>query len=147
MPDDDDKDRAGAVRTMARLARLLECGCQDLSLAQYRLLAMVDSGDERASRLAEHLAVAKPTVTAAVDGLVERGYLRRSPVPGDRRATRIVTTAAGRRALRAAEEGMSERLGVVLDRVHHPHAVVSALCELGEALDQLRGERLEGGRR
>ncbi len=136
-----------AVRSVARLSRLLECGCKNLSLAQYRLLAMVDGGDERASRLAERLAVAKPTVTAVVDGLVERGYLRRAPVPGDRRATQIVTTPAGRRALRAAEADMVERLQPVLDRVDRPERVLSALCQLDEALDELRGERLGTGRR
>ena len=139
-------DQVSAVRTVARLARLLECGCQDLSLAQYRLLAMVDGGDERASQLADRLAVAKPTVTAVVDALVERGYLRRSPVPGDRRAMQIVTTPAGRRALRSAEADMLERLQPVLDRMDRPERVLSALCELGDALDELRGERLRARR-
>lgn len=139
-------DQVSAVRTVARLARLLECGCQDLSLAQYRLLAMVDGGDERASQLADRLAVAKPTVTAVVDALVERGYLRRSPVPGDRRAMQIVTTPAGRRALRSAEADMLERLQPVLDRVDRPERALSALCELGDALDELRGERLRARR-
>ena len=136
------RDSIGAVRTLARLARLIECGCTDLTLPQYRVLAMVDGGDERATLLAEHLAVAKPTVTAVVDGLVERGHLKRSPVPGDRRAARIAITPAGRRALRQAEAAMAERLEEVLSRAGNPAPVVSALCGLQTALDELAAERL-----
>src|SRR5205823_8955079 len=112
------------VRTLARLARLLERGAGDLSLSQYRVLAMVDDGGERASWLAERLAVAKPTITAVVDGLVERGYLARSADNVDRRATRITLTAAGRRALLAAEAAMSERVNEVLDKTDEPANVI-----------------------
>lgn len=131
-----------AVRTMARLSRLLERGCQDLSLAQYRVLAMVEDGGERATLLADCLALAKPTVTTAVDALVDRGYLSRSPVPGDRRATHLAVTPAGRRALRAAEVSMVERLERVLERGGRRHQVLAALAVLGEALDDLMAERL-----
>lgn len=126
-----------AVRAVARLARLLERCSEDLSLSQYRVLRMVADGGERASLLADRLAVAKPTVTAAVDALVERGYLRRGPVPDDRRAARITMTAAGGRALRGAEAGMVERLERVLARVDDRGAVVDALVSLERALDEL----------
>src|SRR3954466_2228626 len=83
-----------ASRAMALLGRTLERACADLTLAQYRVLAMVASGDARASKIAERLAVAKPTVTAVVDGLVDRGYLLREAVPGDRRAVSTIVTYA-----------------------------------------------------
>ena len=38
-----------AVRTLARLSRLLERGAGELSLPQFRVLAMVDDGGDRAS--------------------------------------------------------------------------------------------------
>lgn len=128
-------DETAAVRTLTRLARLLERGCDELSLAQYRVLAVVAAGDERASRLAERLAVAKPTVTAAVDGLVERGFLCRSAVPGDRRAARIAITAAGRRALASADAAMVGRLETVLARVPDRAGVLAALATLRAALE------------
>jgi DNA-binding MarR family transcriptional regulator len=136
MPTDDPHDLAPAVRTVARLARALECGLTDLSMAQYRVLAAVADGGERATHLAHGLAVAKPTVTAAVDGLVERGLLVRQPVPGDRRAVRISLTAAGRAALAQAEAGMAERLAGVLERTAARTAVLRALDALGPALDR-----------
>src|SRR6478609_957261 len=80
--------------TLARLARLLERACGELqpplTLAQYRLLAMIGSGADRASRLAGQLALAKPTVSATVDTLVERGLVKR----GSSRHDRAVTTSS-----------------------------------------------------
>lgn len=137
-------DPVPAVRVVARLVRLLERGCEELSLPQYRVLCMVEGGGERASLLADRLAVAKPTVTAAVDALVERSYLRRGPVPDDRRAARITITPSGRRALRAAEADMVSRLEEVLEWVDDRDAVLSALASLGPALDRLLAERAAG---
>ncbi len=130
-------DTVDAVRALARMARLLERGCDELSLAQYRVLCMVEAGGERASFLADRLAVAKPTVTAAVDALVERDYLHRTPVPGDRRAALITITAKGRRALHRAEADMVAGLERVLEHVEDRDAVVAALASVGHALDEL----------
>jgi long-chain acyl-CoA synthetase len=121
---------------------MLERGAGDLSLPQFRVLALVDEGGERASHLAERLAVAKPTVTAVVDGLVERGYLSRSADADDRRATRITLTAAGRRALWDAEAAMDDRLADVVAHADDPGAVGEALADLEQALDRMRAERL-----
>src|SRR3954466_13454081 len=98
-----------SVRTLARLSRMLENACSDLTLPQYRLLAMVAEGDERASALAGRLALAKPTITGVVAGVVERGRVRRDVVRSDRRAAKISITAAGKRALAATEHDMNDR--------------------------------------
>src|SRR3954467_3348089 len=135
------------VRTLARLARMLERGAGDLSLPQFRVLALVDEGGERASQLADRLAVAKPTVTAVVDGLVDRRYLKRTADCDDRRATKITLTAAGRRALYDAEAAMGERLQDVLAHADDPADIAAALSQLAVALERTRAERLAGGRR
>ena len=124
-----------AVRSVVRLARVLECSLGVLSAAQYRVLAAVDAGGERATHLAQGLALAKPTVTAAVDGLAERGLLAREPVAGDRRAVRIAHTAAGREALAEADAATAARLAAVLGGVDDPAAVLAALASLAPALD------------
>jgi len=134
------------VRTLTRLARMLERRAGDLSLPQFRVLALVDEGGERASQLAERLAVAKPTITAVVDGLVERGYVKRSADCDDRRATKITLTAAGRRALYGAEHAMHARLHDVLAHADDPAAIERALEDLGRAVDRARTERLAGRR-
>ena len=91
-----DPELAPAVRGLALAARSLEQAAGDLTLAQYRVLAFVAAGNERSSLVAEGLALAKPTVTAAVDGLVERELLTREAVEGDRRSLRLAVTARGR---------------------------------------------------
>jgi DNA-binding MarR family transcriptional regulator len=135
-------DSRAAVRILARLARLLEHACRDLTLPQYRLLAMVSSGDERASHLAGRLALAKPTVTAAVDGLVERGLLARSEVAADRRVVRLTLTAAGHEALAGTEAAMAEQLARLLPRCEDPGLVIVALGQLGQALEAAFAERV-----
>src|SRR3954468_17137616 len=97
-------DRARAVRGLALAARSLERAAGDLTLAQYRVLAFVAAGHERSSIVAEGLALAKPTGTATVDWLVERGMLTRDAVAGDRRSVRLAVTRRGAAALRAAEK-------------------------------------------
>jgi len=134
------------VRTLTRLARMLERGAGDLSLPQFRVLAVVEEGGGRASQLADRLAVAKPTITAAVDGLVERGYLKRSADSDDGRATKITLTAAGRKALYGAEHAMHARLHDVMAHADDPAAIERALEDLAAAVDRARAERLAGQR-
>jgi len=129
------------IRTLARLARALERACVDLTLPQYRVLALVATGSERATHLAGELALTKPTVSAMVESLAERGLVERAPVSGDRRAVRLTVTPAGRRALRAAEDAMRARLETVITHVPDRALVETALAQLADALDDARAER------
>ena len=130
-----------AVLTLARLARLLERACIELTLSQYRLLAMIADGAERASQIAGRLALTKPTVSATIDTLAERGLVTRAVADDDRRALRLQITAEGRAVIGAAERGMRERLDDLLIHVADPEAVQLALGQLGDALDERREQR------
>ena len=130
-----------AVLTLARMARLLERACAELTLAQYRLLAMIADGAERASQIAGRLALTKPTVSATIDTLVERGLVSRAVADDDRRALRLQITAEGRAGLGAAERGMRRALADLLLHVDDPEAVRLALGRLGDALDERREQR------
>jgi DNA-binding MarR family transcriptional regulator len=125
-----------------RIARALEHACTELTLAQYRLLAMVAKGDRQATQLAGRLALSKPTITAVVDGLVERGLLSRSVVAGDRRAVELTLTDAGREALEATESAMAERLWRLVDRCDDPELALAGIAQLSQALDAVVAERL-----
>jgi DNA-binding MarR family transcriptional regulator len=128
--------------TVARLARLLENNATaDLSLPQFRVLGLLSAGDERASQLATRLAVAKPTLTALIDSLVDRAYVTREAAPTDRRVVRLSITAAGRVALTSAEAQLRSVLDEVLGRCRHPDRVLAALDEIRVALDQRSAER------
>src|SRR5262245_2643487 len=133
-----------AARALALTARSLERAAaeSDLTLAQYRVLALVAAGDERSSLLADRLAVAKPTITAVVDGLVERGLVTRSAVAGDRRSLRLTLTSAGTSALRKADRAMAEALNRLLGHARDADALLAALGDLDDALTARSQERL-----
>jgi DNA-binding MarR family transcriptional regulator len=139
---DNNTNRVQAIRALARMARQLERSSGDLNLAHYRVLAAVADGDERASRVADRLALGKPTVSAAVESLTKRGLLSREDAAEDRRAATLTLTAAGKAALAEVEGGMLERLDDLCARTPDPNAVLEALARLGEALDEVADERL-----
>lgn len=141
-------DLPRAARALTLAARALEraAAARDLTLAQFRVLALVDAGDERSSLLADRLAVAKPTITAVVDGLVDRGFVAREAVAGDRRSIRVALTPSGVDALRAAEEEMSETLGRIFEHARERDALLGALLDLDDALAKRMEERLRGER-
>lgn len=97
--------------TIARLARQVELAVAtvDLTLSQYRVLAILGDGCEAASGLAEKLAVSRPSVTGVVDGLVARELVRRDHMTGDRRRIDVGLTDAGRLVLAAADTAVEQR--------------------------------------
>jgi DNA-binding MarR family transcriptional regulator len=135
-------NRVQAIRALARMARQLERSSGDLNLAHYRVLAAVADGDERASRVADRLALGKPTVSAAVESLTKRGLLSREDAVEDRRAATLALTPAGEEALAAVEDEMLGRLDDLCARTLDPDAVLESLARLGEALDEVAAERL-----
>jgi len=128
--------------TLARLARLLERSAGgDLSLSQYRVLGLLASGDEHASRLASRLGVAKPTLTSIVDGLVDRGYVRRDTADGDRRVVRLSVTPAGFAVAESTGQDLRAGLDEVLAHADDPDSVLAALDDLHHALDRRWNQR------
>src|ERR1700712_1656759 len=130
-----------AIRALARVARLLERSSGDLNLAHYRVLSAIAEGSERASRVADRLALGKPTVSAAVESLTKRGLLLREDVADDRRATTLSLTPAGEEALAAVDREMLGYLDDLLGRTPDPEQVLESLGQLGEALDAVAAER------
>jgi DNA-binding MarR family transcriptional regulator len=71
-----------------------------VSLAQHHLLApLAADGPLPIGALAEAAAVAAPTATRMLDGLVRDGLVTRSPSDSDRRSVLIDLTPAGRDAV------------------------------------------------
>ena len=129
------------VLATARLARILDKAGGELGLAHYRFLTLVAGGDERASRLAERLALGKPAVSAAVGALVAQGLLTRDDVAGDQRAIRLQLTDEGRAVLARTEAAMTARLEELVDGTDDPVATMKALVALGETIDRDLAER------
>jgi DNA-binding MarR family transcriptional regulator len=132
---------AAAVSGLARASRILERASDELSLAHFRVLSAVADGDERASRVAQRLALGKPAVSAAVDALCARGLMARAGVSGDQRAAALSVTGEGGIVLGRVEAAMIGRLEELAAQVPDRERLLDALATLGEAIDKLRAER------
>jgi DNA-binding MarR family transcriptional regulator len=129
------------VMILLRMFRGLERVDTDLTPQQYRILKLAGAGGERSAKLAERLAVAKPTLTAIADGLVASGYARRETEPGDRRVVRLCLTESGHAAVERADAAYSEWLNRLLAQTSAPEAVLHAFDALDEAMDEVRRAR------
>jgi DNA-binding MarR family transcriptional regulator len=78
----------------------------DLSFTQIKALCALEmDGEERSVKaLADSLGVSLPAMSRAVDGLFERGFVRREEDPADRRMKRVGLTDAGRSVPKALNE-------------------------------------------
>lgn len=129
-----------AVRALAFGARVIERALDDMTLPQFRVLSLIASSPERASRIAEKAAVSRPSLTGLLDGLEGRGWVRRVGVDGDRRGVGLEVTPEGRAALRTAEDAAEARLEHVLAEMpaDERQAVLTGLNGLGGAFAALR---------
>lgn len=132
---------AEAVRALARASRIMERASGELSLAHYRVLAAIASGDERASRIAARLALGKPTISASVESLCQRGLLTRG-VEVDQRVAVLRLTDAGRAVLEGVETEMISRLEALRERLPGGDHLIESLVWLGRAIDEEMAQRL-----
>jgi DNA-binding MarR family transcriptional regulator len=116
--------------------RILERASGELNLAHYRVLSAVASGEERASRVAQRLALGKPTVSAAVEALSHRGLLDRRTASGDQRAIVLQLTREGEELLERAEADMVGVLERLLAGTQDEDQVFATLARLGTAMDR-----------
>ncbi len=130
-----------AILVILRLNRGLDCVDAGLTPAQYRIMKLAGAGGERSTRLAQRLAVAKPTLTALADGLVAAGYASRTAEPGDRRVVRLTLTEAGQAALDRADAAYAAWLTGLLTATGEPATVLAALGLLDSALTETRRAR------
>lgn len=137
----DQTSLVAAVRALARASRVVERASDGLSLSDYRVLATISSGEERASRLASRLAVGKPAISATVDSLHRRGLIVRNTVVGDARATSLALTAEGNELFTRMEGRMARQLELLAERTDDPEGLVASLARLGGAIDQAVLER------
>ena len=141
---------AALGRTAARLARQVELGLVevDLSLPQYRVLMLLGRQSELASRLADHLAVSRPSVTSVVDGLVARGLVVRLPDPDDRRKVGHALTDAGLAILERADEAIDQRFATIASHMDDDERAqaVAGLEVWRRALDAQRAAKLRAAR-
>jgi DNA-binding MarR family transcriptional regulator len=130
-----------AIRSLARASRVLERASGELSLAHYRVLSAIAAGDERASRVASRLAVGRPTISAAVDLLCQRGLLQRWEVEADQRASTLRLTTEGVALLARVEAEMVNRIDDLCARTPDGGQLLESLVWLGRAIDEAQAQR------
>ncbi|MGN6326992.1 MarR family winged helix-turn-helix transcriptional regulator [Pseudolysinimonas sp.] len=96
---DDDELRL-LVQRVARRIRSNR-GDESMSDSQLGVLFLLDKiGDASPSRLAEHERVSPPSMNRTLNGLEERGLVRRTPSPDDARKVVVSITEAGLELIR-----------------------------------------------
>ncbi|MBT0771515.1 MarR family transcriptional regulator [Kineosporia sp. J2-2] len=105
-----------AVVAVAVLSRSLERALSDLTLPQYRILALIESEPQRAARLATRSEVTKASLTSITVVLERRGLIQRDKVLGDRRGVMFGLTDEGREVLAASRQVLNDRLRAFLAR-------------------------------
>lgn len=131
-----------AVLTVLRISRVMERVEAGVSPQQYRMLKLIGVGGERSARLADRLAVAKPTLTSTADSLVAAGLACREAEPGDRRVVRLCLTSDGRAAIERADEAYSAWFGSLLDHTGRRDEILADFEMLSESMTERRRARL-----
>src|ERR687887_539783 len=113
----DQLDAADGLIQLSRLVQGIHARVSerhDLTPVQAKLLCVLAFGPRGMAELAQCFGVEKPALTGLVDRVERRGLVRRSPVPGDRRALRVTLTDTGRRAASAFHADATEQLDDLL---------------------------------
>ena len=124
-----------AVRSLARVARLLERASGELGLAHYRVLSAIAAGEGRASRVARRFELGRPTISAAVDALSRAELIERSVAKTDQRAFDLALTRKGQDVLDAVEAEMVAVLEDLCGRLASSAGATATLAALVDALD------------
>jgi len=130
-----------AVQGVVRLSRQVEIILAEhqLSVSQFRLLDRLAGGRAAGRGLAEWLVVKPPSITALVDGLVQRGLVDRGVDPSDRRRVNHALTAEGRTLLDTASRSLASRLSELAGQLSDEalgHEMVHGLAGWNEAIDR-----------
>lgn len=121
----------------ARLVRAIRRNNADLPAATTRVMSLLDEvGPSTVSAMAHADRCSQPTMTGLVNGLVDKGWLRRDSDPGDARRSIVSMTPEGRRAL---SDVRRRNAALIAERViasgHTPADLAAAVAVLRDLLD------------
>lgn len=101
-------------------ARSLASEDTEITLPQYRaMVVLAVNGPQRVGDLAETLAIHPSTATRLCDRLVERGLIKRSVDPANRRETDITLSARGRAIVDRVTSTRRAEIGTIVGRIPH----------------------------
>ncbi len=122
----------------ARLVREVRRHTADIPAASTRLLSLLDElGPSTVSVLTAADRCSQPTMTGLVNGLVEKGWLQRTPHPGDARSSLVSMTDLGRQQL---EDVRRRNAALVAERIeasgHSPADLATTVSVLSDLLQR-----------
>ncbi len=111
---------------------------EETTMGQFRVLAYLADGPLTLSELAKKRRVSLQSAGEQVQGLVERGWIVRTPDPNDRRQSLLKLTDTGRTQYMRAQKSMIRHLVPLLDTLTPAEmsAVQTALPALRRALSR-----------
>jgi DNA-binding MarR family transcriptional regulator len=151
------REHLDAAEALIQLCRLVQSTYariserHDLTPVQAKLVCVLTFGPRGMAELAQCFGVEKATLTGLVDRAEQRGLVRRSPVPGDRRAFHVTLTDTGRRAATAFHAEATEELNHLLaalpasDREDFRRSMAKIITERQSHLATGAGIDLKGG--
>ena len=121
-----------------------------LTLPQLRAMQAISRAETPGAlnaQLARELQVAAPSMTAMIDGLVERGLVDRSIDPNNRRQVLILLTDTGAVRLAEMEEMMHARILQVIEHLNHEerHRALDGVSLLQGAIASYHQQARESG--
>jgi DNA-binding MarR family transcriptional regulator len=110
----------------------------EIPAAATRMLSVLDElGPSTVGTLAGADRVSQPSMTGHVNTLVDKGWVRRDPHPGDARACLVSMTEEGRRQL---DDVRRHNAALVAERIeasgHSPADLATAVAVLSDLLSQ-----------
>ena len=132
-----------AVRAVVAIYREFEqiARRSDISLAQYRLLLYLRNGPKRAGAIAAAAALAKPTVSLALNGLRDKGWVE-SAADADGRASVVAITPEGHARIMSFERELASAMGAMVHADELGHLSV-VLAEAYVSMAATRDERMK----
>ncbi len=110
----------------------------DIPVANTRMLSLLDElGPSPLGALAEADRISQPSMSAHVNALVEKGWVRRDPHPDDARSSLVSMTDEGRTQLAAIRR---RNAALVAERIeaseHSPEDLATAVSVLSDLLER-----------
>lgn len=98
-----------------------------LTVPQYRVLAHIRRGLNTVGAIAEHHGVSQPAMTKMVNGLEERGLVKRATDPEDTRQTILTLTEKGKKLQKKTWDDAQKRIAKRLEAI--PRAEREAILQ------------------
>lgn len=135
------ENKSLSVRAIVAFYREFERAARegDISLGQYRTMLYLKGGAKRAGAIAAAGAVKKPTVSAMLNALREKGWIRDEADPDDGRAIAVALTAAGRARIESFEKRLAGHMEALVpepDLSALREALASAYLDLGSTREE-----------